>query len=105
MGASMRSATPGGLSGSTAVRSGLEKDGTEVYVRPRDSEDNTFIPLCDVRSHSQYPSSHNLSTHETASAQVAPGHIRNFSHPVSVEHTIWRPVSPAEPDADWGKKF
>ncbi|EME80711.1 uncharacterized protein MYCFIDRAFT_119208, partial [Pseudocercospora fijiensis CIRAD86] len=47
---SRRTPTPGlsGLRGPTPVTSGLGKGVTEVYVRPRHSDDDHFIPLDDI---------------------------------------------------------
>ncbi|KAI5361285.1 Putative extracellular membrane protein, CFEM [Septoria linicola] len=73
-----------GLSGRTAVGSGIDKDGTEVFVRPRHSDDDHFIPL------------ENISTqrvNETDSAQVHTNplnHGRNFSRPLSPPESAWR---------------
>ncbi|KAM3417701.1 hypothetical protein BST61_g5935 [Cercospora zeina] len=41
-----------GLSGGTAVNSGIvDKNGAEIYVRPRHSDDGHFIPLENMSSH------------------------------------------------------
>ena len=42
---------PSNLSGRTAVASGVDKNGDEVFVRPRHSDDDAFIPLENVSSH------------------------------------------------------
>ncbi|KXS99882.1 hypothetical protein AC578_4478 [Pseudocercospora eumusae] len=89
VGNSRRTPTPlhSALSGPTAVGSGLGKSGTEVYVRPRHSDDDYFMPLQDI-------STHNLSTHESAEKSVAERHVRNFSRPGSLTLAPWRSVSP-----------
>ena len=100
-----------GLSGRTAVGSGLDKDGVEVFVRPRHSDDGHFIPLQNVSTN---------KVHETIHAQVGAGHFnhernfsrpdsggcgpgRNFSRPTSPRehhgHDFSRPVSP--PESAW----
>ncbi|CAK4032225.1 cfem domain-containing [Lecanosticta acicola] len=78
-----------GLSGPTAVGSGNRKSVPDLLVRPRHSDDEHFVPLQNV-------STHNLSTHENADAQVANGHERNFSRPVSPpQQRAWSPISVA----------
>ncbi|GIZ47643.1 hypothetical protein CKM354_001072800 [Cercospora kikuchii] len=71
----------GGLSGGTAVNSGVvDKNGAEIYVRPRHSDDGHFIPLENIStqevhtSHARQVSSSNQTT--------------NFSRPVSPLETI-----------------
>ncbi|USW58054.1 Putative extracellular membrane protein, CFEM [Septoria linicola] len=52
--------TPSNLSGRTAVSSGIDKNGNEVFVRPRHSDDEAFIPL------------ENVSTHKLVKARTQP---------------------------------
>jgi hypothetical protein len=76
-----------GLSGRTAVGSGLDKTGTEVYVRPRHSDDGHFIPLENV-------SCQNLTAAEKDDASSTDDNQRNFSHPVANGTRPHQPLSP-----------
>ncbi|KAF2163705.1 hypothetical protein M409DRAFT_68300 [Zasmidium cellare ATCC 36951] len=92
IGNSNRVATPGlsGLSGHTAVGgSGIDKNGTGVYVRPRHDDDDHFIPLQNV-------STEGLSTTDRDSVPKADKHQRDISRTTySPDQGVWRPVSPA----------
>lgn len=94
MGASSRAVTPGlsGFSGPTAVGSGIDKSGTEVYIRPRHSDDEHFIPLENI-------STEGVNNAFDKDTPESGNHARGFSRAThqtySPDHGVWRPVSPA----------
>ncbi|KAK4631131.1 Satratoxin biosynthesis SC1 cluster protein 4 [Fulvia fulva] len=60
------------LSGRTAVASGVYKSGNEIFVRPRHSDDEAFIPL------------ENVSTHKLVEARTQP-----VTPPESIHASCW----------------
>lgn len=96
-----------GLSGRTVVGSGVDKNGTEVFVRPRHSDDGNFIPLENVSERCLNEGQHQsrrLQRHasdagEEEEEDVGHGeavvdrsmnHARNFSRPVSPPESAWQ---------------
>lgn len=96
-----------GLSGRTVVGSGVDKNGTEVFVRPRHSDDGNFIPLENVseRCLNQMGQQHERHQRHDSDAgeeedDVGGGgeavvdrsmnHARNFSRPVSPPESAWQ---------------
>lgn len=95
-----------GLSGRTVVGSGVDKNGTEVFVRPRHSDDGNFIPLENVSERclnegQQYHERHQRHVsdageeeedvgHGEAVVDRSMNHARNFSRPVSPPESAWQ---------------
>lgn len=97
-----------GLSGRTVVGSGVDKNGTEVFVRPRYSDDGNFIPLENVserclnemgQQHERRLQRHVSDAGEEEEDDVGHGeavvdrsmnHARNFSRPVSPPESAWQ---------------
>lgn len=98
-----------GLSGRTVVGSGVDKNGTEVFVRPRHSDDGNFIPLENVserclnemgQHRERRLQRHDSDAGEEEDDDVGGGgeavvdrsmnHARNFSRPVSPPESAWQ---------------
>lgn len=101
-----------GLSGRTVVGSGVDKNGTEVFVRPRHSDDGNFIPLENVserclnerqhqehyhreRRHQRHVSDAGEEEEDVggggeAAVDRSMNHARNFSRPVSPPESAWQ---------------
>lgn len=95
-----------GLSGRTVVGSGVDKNGTEVFVRPRHSDDGNFIPLENVSErclnegqHQRHQRHDSDAGEEEEDDDVGHGeavvdrsmnHARNFSRPVSPPESAWQ---------------
>lgn len=91
-----------GLSGRTVVGSGVDKNGTEVFVRPRHSDDGNFIPLENVserclneRRHQRHASDAGEEEEDVGGGGEAVvdrsmNHARNFSRPVSPPESAWQ---------------
>ncbi|EME43990.1 hypothetical protein DOTSEDRAFT_71707 [Dothistroma septosporum NZE10] len=72
-----RGITSTGLSGTTAINSGIIKTATQIQVRPRESDEENFIPLQDVGGHDRRQHSRNFSMpHHGTSAPRAPSPVR-----------------------------
>lgn len=95
-----------GLSGRTVVGSGVDKNGTEVFVRPRHSDDGNFIPLENVSErclnemgqrerHQRHASDAGEEEEDVGGGGEAVvdrsmNHARNFSRPVSPPESAWQ---------------
>lgn len=93
-----------GLSGRTVVGSGVDKNGTEVFVRPRHSDDGNFIPLENVserclnemgqhQRHQRHISDAGEEEEDGGGEAVVDrsmNHARNFSRPVSPPESAWQ---------------
>lgn len=97
-----------GLSGRTVVGSGVDKNGTEVFVRPRHSDDGNFIPLENVSERCLNEGQHQrhqrrLQRHDSDAGEEeddfghgeavvdrSMNHARNFSRPVSPPESAWQ---------------
>lgn len=93
-----------GLSGRTVVGSGVDKNGTEVFVRPRHSDDGNFIPLENVSERclngGQHQRRHQRRDSDAGEEEEDGGgeavvdrsmnHARNFSRPVSPPESAWQ---------------